>query len=124
MEFICAKCSTELEKSAALLRTGCPMCGSRVFTTNLSSQIEEQLQPEIEATVQQDPSKYKIIPEIEGSKILEESDNIPSIKLREKGVYEVNIGGLFRDKKLDPVILSGKPGIYRVELLKGTNDDS
>ena len=44
-------------------------------------------------------------------------DHIPAIKLKEKGVYEVNIEGLFRNEKNDPVVLSGKSGIYRVEFL-------
>ncbi|NHJ49515.1 MAG: hypothetical protein FK733_17125 [Asgard group archaeon] len=131
MEFICAKCYAELEKTAALLRTGCPKCGSRVFTTSLSSQIKQKIGPSIESGIMQNEysSKFEIIPKVDISKavddqIVEEEDHIPAIKLREKGVYEVNIDGLFRDKKSDPVIVSGKPGIYRVELLQGSKEES
>jgi predicted nucleic acid-binding Zn-ribbon protein len=119
-----------LEKTAALLRTGCPNCGSRVFTTSLSSQIKQKIVPDTESSIKQNSysSKFEIMPKVDVSKLIEdhidEEDHIPSIKLREKGVYEVNIDGLFRDKKSDPVIVSGKPGIYRVELLQGSEEKS
>ena len=35
----------------------------------------------------------------------------------------MNIGGLFIDKKSDPIILSGKSGIYKVELSAGNNKE-
>lgn len=122
MEFICAKCNIQLEKTTMLLRYGCPNCGSRVFKTCSASKNEARIQ--IKSVLQDDGSlyspNYEIIPKVEKQtdrrmKELDE-DHIPSIKLREKGVYQLNIECLFRDKKSDPIILSGKSGIYRVEL--------
>ncbi len=121
MEFNCAKCNIQLEKTTMLLRYGCPNCGSRVFKT---SSLDEKGRIQIKSDMQDEGNSYyasyEIIPKIEKQpdkrmKELEE-DHIPSIKLREKGVYQLNIECLFRDKKSDPIILSGKSGIYRVEL--------
>ncbi|NHK31489.1 MAG: hypothetical protein FK730_09070 [Asgard group archaeon] len=121
MEFTCAKCNIKLEKNTMLLRYGCPNCGSRVFKTS-PSKNEESIQ--IKTALQDGDGlytpNYGIIPKVDSHtdkrvKDLEE-DHIPSIKLREKGVYQVNIDCLFRDKKSDPIILSSKSGIYRVEL--------
>ena len=65
---------------------------------------------------------FKIIPRVLKEAVEEEKeqlakDNIPAVKLKRKGVYEVNLESLFRDKKSDPIILSGKTGIYRIEIL-------
>jgi len=66
--------------------------------------------------------KYKIVPRVVTDTKEDESeqlakDNIPAVKLKRKGVYEVNLESLFRDKKSDPIILSGKTGVYRIEIL-------
>ena len=67
-------------------------------------------------------TKYEIIPKLiredEEERTRElEADNIPAIKLRKKGIYDVNLDSLFRDKKSDPIVLSGKQGIYRIEMI-------
>jgi len=78
---------------------------------------------------QHDTTGFGFVPrlikeDVEGERIKDlDEDNIPTIKLKQKGVYEVNIGGLFRDKKSDPIILSGKSGIYKVELASGNNKE-
>ncbi len=129
MDFTCAKCNTKQEKSPTLLSTGCPKCGSRVFktTTFRTKAALDVLRgiPRVETENLDElmTTRYRVFPKIieqqsdsERKRDLDE-DNIPTIKLKEKGVYEVNIDGLFRDKKLDPIILSGKTGIYKVELM-------
>ncbi len=129
MDFVCGKCNTRLEKSPTLLSTGCTKCGSKVFKTVASSASEllKNLRtlPQVkEKTLEESGDKsYEIIPKIifdnpEQKRIDDlKDDSIPSVKLKEKGVYEVNIEGLFRNKQSDPIILSGKTGIYRVEFM-------
>ena len=129
MDFTCAKCNTKQEKSPTLLSTGCPKCGSRVFkTTTLRTRAALDVlrtipRVETENIDEFMTTRYKVIPKVVDQKSDHErkqdldEDSIPTIKLKEKGVYEVNIEGLFRDKKSDPIILSGKTGIYKVELM-------
>jgi len=129
MEYICSKCNTKLEKTPNLLATGCTKCGSKVFKikTATAKEILRTLRTKPQVRSRQDnesnEKKYDIVPRVMVDDIdlkrrmdLQE-DNIPAIKLKEKGVYEVNVNGLFRNKKADPIILSGKTGIYRVEFL-------
>ena len=135
MEFICAKCNTELEKNHELLTSGCHKCGSKVFKTLstpgtiTASTLKAALKIQRERIEQSDITGFGIVPrlikeDVEGERIKNlDDDNIPTIKLKQKGVYEVNIGGLFRDKKSDPIILSGKSGIYKVELSSGNNKE-
>ena len=126
MDFVCAKCDKALEKSAELLIKGCPVCGSKVFKTLASStenssnamqimvtKLKEQPEPHMDNQM----VKYEIIPKLLEEGMETEKDNIASVRLRRRGVYEINIESLFRDKKADPIILSGKPGIYRVEII-------
>ena len=127
MEFICAKCNATLEKTADLLVEGCKSCGSKVFktvTTSEKSVIQKTI-PKIQREKIEDYSvtKYEIIPKLIKEEIEEErtqeleEDNIPAVKLRKKGIYDVNLESLFRDKKSDPIVLSGKQGIYRIEMV-------
>ncbi|MGC9777904.1 MAG: hypothetical protein HZR80_01515 [Candidatus Heimdallarchaeota archaeon] len=129
MDFTCAKCNTKQEKSPTLLSTGCPKCGSRVFkTTTLRTKAALDVlrtipRVETENLDELMTTRYRVFPKVieqksdsERKRDLDE-DSIPTIKLKEKGVYEVNIEGLFRDKKSDPIILSGKTGIYKVEMM-------
>ncbi|MHA1629803.1 MAG: OapC/ArvC family zinc-ribbon domain-containing protein [Candidatus Heimdallarchaeota archaeon] len=130
MDFICAKCHQKLEKDPTLIANGCQNCGSKVFITrkSLEEKSIEAYYPKNKES-QEREEKWVIKPIVlkesaEERKRKEDlrADNLPAIKLREKGVYEVNINGLFRGDKLDPIILSGKPGIYRVEFpSKGKN---
>lgn len=128
MEFICAKCNAILEKTADLLVEGCSKCGSKVFKTitttteklTVVKTIPKVLHEKIE---DYSVTKYEIIPKLiredaEEERTRElEADNIPAIKLRKRGIYDVNLDSLFRDKKTDPIILSGKQGIYRIEMI-------
>jgi len=135
MEFICAKCNAKLEKDHTLLTNGCYKCGSKVFKTLstpgiiTASTLRAALKIQRERIEKYDTASFGIIPrlikeDIEDERIKDlEDDNIPTIKLKQKGVYEVNIGGLFRDKKSDPIILSGKSGIYKVELASGNKKE-
>ena len=135
MEFICAKCNTNLEKDHTLLTNGCYKCGSKVFKTLstpgtiTASTIKAALKIQRDRNEQYDTTGFGIVPrllreDVEGERIKDlNEDNIPTIKLKQKGVYEVNIAGLFRDKKSDPIILSGKSGIYKVELASGNNNE-
>lgn len=131
MEFICDKCNARLEKTGDLLLKGCTNCGSKVFQTISSDDdlIQEgTVLPRVYREKMDEYSKkYKIVPRIiTNTKEVEEEeeeseqlakDNIPAVKLRRKGVYDVNLESLFRDKKSDPIILSGKTGVYRIEIL-------
>ncbi len=128
MEFICAKCNANLEKNADLLVVGCSKCGSKVFktiTTNIEKPAVIKTIPKVLRETIEDYSvtKYEIIPKLiredaEEERTRElEADNIPAIKLRKKGIYDVNLDSLFRDKKTDPIVLSGKQGIYRIEMI-------
>ncbi len=135
MEFICAKCNAKLEKDHTLLTNGCYKCGSKVFKTLstpgtiTASTIKAALKIQRDRMEQHDTTGFGFVPrlikeDVEGERIKDlDEDNIPTIKLKQKGVYEVNIGGLFRDKKSDPIILSGKSGIYKVELASGNNKE-
>jgi len=126
MEFICDKCNAQLEKTGDILLKGCTNCGSKVFKTISSiddlSQ-ESTIIPRVYREKMDEYSKtFKIVPRVKTDIEVEESeqlakDNIPAIKLRRKGVYDVNLESLFRDKKSDPIILSGKTGVYRIEIL-------
>ena len=128
MEFICGKCKAPLEKTSELLMKGCSKCGSKVFTTKSSP--NDKLEPiktipKIRREEMDDyiTTRYEIVPkllervEVEEPTESFESDNIPAVKLKKKGVYEVNLESLFRDKKSDPIVLSGKQGIYRIEIV-------
>jgi predicted nucleic acid-binding Zn-ribbon protein len=126
MEFICAKCQTKLEKTAKLLIKGCPHCGSKVFSASSPAKKAERqkIEPEVkkESIEKQFSATYQIIPKLlkeeqEKQRSALAKDTIPSVKLKQKGIYEVNVDSLFRDKKTDPIILSGKSGIYRVEIV-------
>jgi len=128
MDFICAKCHQKLEKDSAILAKGCHHCGSKVFITRKTSNaIMERTtsQRDHELLIDKDNGKVLIRPLVLDDHSQEEkrkeelmADHLPAVKLREKGVYEVNINGLFRGSKTDPIILSGRPGIYRVEFLQ------
>jgi predicted nucleic acid-binding Zn-ribbon protein len=126
MEFICDKCNAQLEKTGDLLLKGCTKCGSKVFKTISSDEDfiqERRLVPRVRhEKLDEYSKKYKIVPRIvtepkedENEKLAK--DNIPAVKLRRKGIYDVNLESLFRDKKSDPIILSGKTGVYRIEIL-------
>jgi len=126
MEFICDKCNARLEKTGDLLLKGCTSCGSKVFKTISSDEdlIQEgpSISREYREKLDEYSKKYKIVPRIVTDTKEDESeqlakDNIPAVKLKRKGVYEVNLESLFRDKKSDPIILSGKTGVYRIEIL-------
>ena len=127
MEFTCAKCNATLEKTTDLLVVGCSKCGSKVFKTITAiteKSAEMKTIPGILREKVEDYSvtKYEIIPKLikedEEERTRElEADNIPAIKLRKKGIYDVNLDSLFRDKKTDPIVLSGKQGIYRIEMI-------
>ncbi|MHA1243835.1 MAG: OapC/ArvC family zinc-ribbon domain-containing protein [Candidatus Heimdallarchaeota archaeon] len=126
MEFICDKCNARLEKTGDLLLKGCTSCGSKVFKTISSDEDLIQEGPPIPRVYREKmdeySKKYKIVPRVVTDTKEDESeqlakDNIPAVKLKRKGVYEVNLESLFRDKKSDPIILSGKTGVYRIEIL-------
>ena len=126
MEFICDKCNARLEKTGDLLLKGCTSCGSKVFKTISSDEDLIQEGPPISRVYREKldeySKKYKIVPRVVTDTKEDESeqlakDNIPAVKLKRKGVYEVNLESLFRDKKSDPIILSGKTGVYRIEIL-------
>ncbi|MHA1440345.1 MAG: OapC/ArvC family zinc-ribbon domain-containing protein [Candidatus Heimdallarchaeota archaeon] len=126
MEFICDKCNARLEKTGDLLLKGCTSCGSKVFKTISSDEDLIQKGPPIPRVYREKmdeySKKYKIVPRVVTDTKEDESeqlakDNIPAVKLKRKGVYEVNLESLFRDKKSDPIILSGKTGVYRIEIL-------
>jgi predicted nucleic acid-binding Zn-ribbon protein len=129
MEFICAKCNHVLEKTAHLLTTGCPFCGSKVFKTVKTG--DKTIGTETR-TEEEEQKEYRIVPKLlspstkttartrtdrKTPQEQENHDGIASINLKEKGVYEINLDSLFRDKKTDPIILSSKTGVYRVEIL-------
>ncbi|MFW9924961.1 MAG: Zn-ribbon containing protein [Candidatus Thorarchaeota archaeon] len=127
MEFICAKCNNTLEKSGDLLVNGCSNCGSKVFKTKIidgnNTPISTIPVVKKEKIEEFSVKEYKIVPKLIKDEVLDEKrkseldeDNIPAIKLREKGIYDVNLDSLFRDKKSDPIILSSKQGIYRIEI--------
>ncbi len=125
MEFICDKCNARLEKTGDLLLKGCTSCGSKVFKTISSDEDLIQEGPPISRMYREKldeySKKYKIVPRVvtdtkEDESELLAKDNIPAVKLKRKGVYEVNLESLFRDKKSDPIILSGKTGVYRIEI--------
>ena len=128
MEFICGKCKTPLEKTSELLMNGCSKCGSKVFTTktspNESSSIIKTI-PKVQREKMDEyiTTRYEIVPKLLERIPIEEpvenieNDNIPAVKLKKKGIYEVNLESLFRDKKSDPIVLSGKQGIYRIEIV-------
>ncbi|MHA1187776.1 MAG: OapC/ArvC family zinc-ribbon domain-containing protein [Candidatus Heimdallarchaeota archaeon] len=126
MEFICDKCNARLEKTGDLLLKGCTSCGSKVFKTISSDEdlIQEgsPIPRVYREKMDEYSKKYKIVPRVVTDTKEDESeqlakDNIPAVKLKRKGVYEVNLESLFRDKKSDPIILSGKTGVYRIEIL-------
>ena len=114
MDFICAKCNTVLKKSSDLLISGCTNCGSKVFKTISPPPPNETRNTQVSSEKELSTPHYEIIP-----KMWEETeeDNLASIRLRKKGIYEVNIDSLFRSKRSDPIILSGKKGVYKIELL-------
>lgn len=126
MDFICGKCKQILNKSPELLIRGCPSCGSKVFTTK--TEVLKETTPTIPVVKSENIEQYlvreyRIVPRLLEETSDEEKrqselaeDNIPAIKLRKKGIYDVNLDSLFRDKKSDPIILSGKQGIYRIEI--------
>ncbi len=133
MEFICAKCNANLEKTANLLTVGCTKCGSRVFktitTTSEKPAIIKTIPKFLCETIEDySVTKYEIIPKLIRDEAGEdrvgelETDNIPAIKLRQKGIYEVNLDSLFRDKKTDPIVLSGRQGIYRIEMIPAKDE--
>ena len=126
MEFIYDKCNARLEKTGDLLLKGCTSCGSKVFKTISSDEDLIQEGPpitrEYREKLDEYSKKYKIVPRVvtdtkEDASEQLAKDNIPAVKLKRKGVYEVNLESLFRDKKSDPIILSGKTGVYRIEIL-------
>ena len=128
MEFICAKCEKILEKTPNLLISGCSNCGSKVFETKTTekkdSSIIKTIPKIIPEKLEEYPSfRYEIVPklikerdDVERTRKLSE-DHIAAVKLKQKGVYEVNLESLFKGKKSDPIILSGQQGVYRIEIL-------
>lgn len=77
---ICGRCNTELSEED--LEKGCPKCGSKVFKFVNTKAIAEKKQKEKEKGLEQD------FPEEE---ISMDENSIESIKVEDKGVYEVNL---------------------------------
>ncbi|MEA2071433.1 MAG: Zn-ribbon containing protein [Asgard group archaeon] len=125
MDFICGKCNKKLEKSPLLLIKGCPYCGSKVFKTIKAPGEQQSIKIHHEKRESSDSeeslvSQYEIIPKLVKQKDEQEpsqEDVIPAIQLREKGIYDVNLDSLFQGEKADPIVLSSRQGVYRVEIL-------
>ncbi|MBD3191721.1 MAG: hypothetical protein GF308_13825 [Candidatus Heimdallarchaeota archaeon] len=118
MDFICGKCNKPLKKTPQLLIHGCSHCGSKVFKTVPSKGQKNKGDDKHPPPTREERSQskqYKIIPKMWEEKT--GSDGLATINLRKRGVYEVNLESLFRSKESDPIILSGKEGFYRIEIL-------
>ncbi|MBZ9571622.1 hypothetical protein KQY27_08690 [Methanobrevibacter sp. TMH8] len=86
---VCSKCGTELHGDDLL--DGCPKCGSKLFKFVNTKAIEEKKRREKEEKENPPEEKLTI-----------DEDSVESIKVEDKGVYEVNL----------PHILEGESDVY------------
>lgn len=109
---MCSKCGTELHGDDLL--EGCPKCGSKLFKFVNTKAIEEKKRREQEEK-ENPPSEDEI-------SIDEES--VESIKVEDKGVYELNLSHIL-DGETD--VYSDKEGNYAIDinalLKKGRKED-
>jgi predicted nucleic acid-binding Zn-ribbon protein len=89
---VCIKCGTELKGEDIL--NGCPKCGSKYFKF-----------------VNTNPKKVKVEEKIEEESLNE--DSIESIKVEDKGIYEVNLPQMLDG---DSEIYSDKEGTYAINI--------
>lgn len=88
---VCSRCNTELNEDD--LEKGCPNCGSKVFKFVNTKAIAEKKKKEEEKELEKDSLDEEISID---------EDSIESIKVEDKGVYEVNL----------PHILEGDTDVY------------
>ncbi|MEA4956733.1 MAG: Zn-ribbon containing protein [Methanobrevibacter sp.] len=98
---ICSKCGTEL-KGDDLLK-GCPKCGSKLFKFVNTKAIEEKKRREKE-------EKENPAPE---EKISIDKNSVESIKVEDKGVYEVNLHHILEG---ETDVFSDKEGNYAIDI--------
>ncbi|KZX17794.1 hypothetical protein MBCUT_00890 [Methanobrevibacter cuticularis] len=109
---VCSKCGTELNEDD--LVNGCPKCGSKLFKFVNTKAIAEKKRREKE--------------ELEKDSLEEEitidPNSIESIKVEDKGVYEVNLSHILDG---DTDVYSDSEGNYAIDinslLKKGRKDD-
>lgn len=110
----CSKCGTELHKGDLL--NGCPNCGSKIFKFVNTKAIEEKKRKEKE-----EQEKMENSPPEENITIDENS--VESIKVEDKGVYELNLNHILEG---ETEVYSDKEGNYAINinsLLKKSRKD-
>ena len=109
---VCGKCGTKLHGDDLL--EGCPKCGSKLFKFVNTKAIEEKKRREKEKEEN---------PNIEEELTIDEN-SVESIKVEDKGVYEVNLSQILEGGS---EVFSDKEGNYAIDinalLKKGRKDD-
>lgn len=110
---VCSKCGTELHGDDLL--EGCPKCGSKLFKFVNTKAIEEKKRREKEEEEN---------PPSDEEELTIDDDSVESIKVEDKGVYEVNLPHILDG---DTDVYSDKEGNYAIDinalLKKGRKDD-
>jgi len=108
----CSKCGTELHSNDFL--EGCPKCGSRLFKFVNTKAIEEKKRREKEE---------KETPPSDEEELTLDEDSVESIKVEDKGVYELNLPNILEG---ETEVYSDKEGNYAIDisaLLKKSRKD-
>jgi predicted nucleic acid-binding Zn-ribbon protein len=103
---ICSKCGTELEGDDLL--EGCPNCGSKLFKFVNTKAIEEKKRREKEE--KENPSSEDLSSE---EKLSINKNSVESIKVEDKGVYEVNLQHILEG---ETDVYSDKEGNYAINI--------
>lgn len=109
---MCGNCGTELTGNDLL--EGCPNCGSKIFKFVNTKAIEEKKRKEKEKK-ENSPSE---------DEITIDENSVESIKIEDKGVYEVNLPNILEG---ETDVFSDKEGNYAIDinaLLKKSRKDN
>ncbi|RBQ23576.1 hypothetical protein ALNOE001_08600 [Candidatus Methanobinarius endosymbioticus] len=101
---VCSKCETELHGDDLL--DGCPNCGSKLFKFVNTKAIEEKKRREKEEQEKMEDSS----PEED---ITIDENSVESIKVEDKGVYEVNLLHILEG---ETDVYSDKEGNYAIDI--------
>ena len=110
---VCSKCGTELHEDDLI--EGCPNCGSKVFKFVNTKAIEEKKRREKEE---------KENPVSEEEEITLDENSVESVKVEDKGIYELNLPNILEG---ETDVFSDREGNYAIDihsiLKKGRNEN-
>ena len=116
--YVCIKCGRKYPKGSKAIINGCE-CGSRFFSYE-KKEVPREIIDLTELTPNDREKRKEELEEIIAELMREfglregETFDIETIRVRGKGIYEVDIQKLL---SREPIIVAGTRGIYRIDLV-------